>query len=305
MNPGIEEIEFRHLRYFVAVAEELNFTRAAQKLNIAQPPLSQQISKLEGHLGVKLFIRSKPQIELTNAGKILLGEAQQILVKVEKAIQNTRWTGQGLIGSLSVGYVGSASFFVLPGILRYLKDHYPHIELELIELETDEQVEQLLKHRIDVGLLRSPVTERRLNIKVIMQEPMRLVLPENHPLGDKPGLSIHDLEKEPFIMLPHRLAPNPFNQLMAMFRQAGYAPKISQEALQIQTILNLVAAGMGISFVPASVENIKRTDIIYRSLKEPTPVMEMAVAWNPNNYTPVVDTFLKTIEATGPFNGNF
>jgi DNA-binding transcriptional LysR family regulator len=296
----LEEIELRHLRYFVAIAEEMNFTRAAKKLNIAQPPLSQQISKLEAKIGVKLFVRTKPQIQLTAAGKTLLGEAQLILAQVEKAVQNARQTGLGQIGSLIVGYVGSATFYVLPKILKAFWERYPQVKLELIELETDEQMAQLLGNRMDIGFLRPPINESGLNLKILMQEPMVLALPENHPMAVFSEIAIQDLKNEAFIMLPHRLAPTPYHQIIAMFQQAGYLPTVSQEALHIQTIINLVAARLGISLVPASVERIKRSDVIYRAIRPPVPVIEMAAAWNPHNFTPVINSFLTTIDEILP-----
>lgn len=290
-------MELRHLRYFITVAEELHFGRAAQRLHMAQPPLSQQIRQLEKELGVQLFQRTKRSVQLTDAGQVFLVEAQRILVQVAQAVLTAQQASRGEIGQLVVSFVSSAAYNVLPKTLQVFRVSFPDVNLILHELTTDKQLQGLRDGWIDLGFLRPPVEDDTLNIATIFQESLVVALPENHPLSVQKQIPLKALINELFILFPRHLGPKLYDQIVSLCQQAGFSPKVIQEAIQMQTIVSLVAAEIGIALVPASLQNLQRTGVIYRAIQEATPQAEIAVIWRCNDLSPVLQQFLKVVKA--------
>ncbi|MDF5718530.1 MAG: LysR family transcriptional regulator [Rhizonema sp. NSF051] len=288
-------MELRHLRYFVTLAEELHFGRAAERLHIAQPPLSQQIRQLEIELGFDLFHRTKRKVQLTVAGLVFLEEAQQILKQLEQAIQIGRQTSRGEIGQLAIGFVSSAGYNVLPKILRTFRISLPGVVLELRELTTFQQVQWLRERRIDVGFIRPPIEETGFSTETIFREPLVVALPETHPLANKLNLSLASLCSEPFILFSRINAPGLYDTLISLCQQAGFSPMVVQEAIQMQTIVSLVAAEIGVAIVPASLQHLQRTGVVYKILQEATPEVPLNMIWRQNDISPTVQQFIEVV----------
>lgn len=288
-------MELRHLHYFVAVAEELNFSRAAERLHIAQPPLSQQIQNLEAELGVKLFERTKRHVALTVPGKVFLEKVRQVLQQVDQAIEAAQRANRGEVGRLVVGFNSSATYSVLPKILRVFGDRCADVELDLHELTTTQQLERLHQSQIDVGILYLPIDSDKLNAIAVWQEALVVALPENHALVSRLEVSIKALEREPFIMPPHRLGGGLYGQIVRFFQQVDFVPNVVQEAVQLQTAISLVAGGVGVTLVPASLQNLQRSGVVYKRLEEPTPEVAIAVAWRQHDSSPTVQRFIEAV----------
>lgn len=288
-------IELRHLRYFIAVAEELHFGRAAERLHMAQPPLSQQIRQLEAELGFQLFRRTKRSVELTEAGQVFLEECQRILRQLDQAVQTGRKASRGEMGQLVVGFVSSAAYNVLPLILSHFRRSVPDVELALHELTTDQQLHWLREGRIDVGFVRPPIDDPALRLLTILQEPLVVALPEAHGLAAQSQVSLRSIAAESFILFPRSLAPGLYDQIISLCQQADFSPKVVQEAIQMQTIVSLVAAEMGVAIVPVSLQNLQRKGVVYRELQEPTPKAAIAVVWN-SDLSPTVQRFLEVVQ---------
>ncbi|WP_346293719.1 LysR substrate-binding domain-containing protein [Sphaerothrix gracilis] len=285
-------MELRHLRYFIAVAEELHFSRAAERLCISQPPLSQQIRSLEEELGVKLFERTKRHVQLTEAGKVFLDRCYVVLAQLEQAIVATQRVERGEVGQLEIGFVGSATYTVLPEILSVFREQFPAVDLRLHELTTAQQIYALHNKQVDVGIVRSAITEPGLEVKCILQESLMLALPKTHPLSAQTNVSLSTLKNELFILFPAKMGPAFYEQIIDICQQAGFRPKVAQEAVQMQTIIGLVAAELGIAFVPASLKNFPRSGVVYRPLQEKTPKTRLYLAWRQHDASPVLEAFL-------------
>lgn len=290
-------IELRHLRYFVAVAEELNFTRAAARLHMAQPPLSQQIRQMEEALGVRLFDRTKHEVRLTDAGRAVLVEARQTLAQADRVGIAARRVSEGVTGTLRVGFPGSFPHTTLPAILRAFRSKFPGVQLNLQECSTEEQLELLAAGKIDVGFVRLPVENapESLAVKPILREPLILALPKRHPLARRAKVPVRALAGEPFVLFPRHAAPGLYDQIEAICRRARFKPTVAQEATQIQTIISLVSAGLGIAIVPRSMQTLHREHVVYRPLQGPSVMTEMAIAYEKDNPSMALKSFLGVI----------
>jgi DNA-binding transcriptional LysR family regulator len=305
LNPKIpnRKMELRHLRYFVTLAEELHFGRAAERLHIAQPPLSQQIRQLETELGFELFHRTKRSVKLTEAGQVFLGEVQQILKQLEQAIQIGRQTNRGEMGQLIVGFVGSATYNILPTILRTFRNCVPGVSLELHELTTHEQLQWLRDGRMDVGFVRSPIEDDIFSLEVIFAESLVVALPETHLLAKVKSVNLRSLASEPFILFPRLLAPGLYDLIISLCQQAGFSPSVTQEAIQMQTIVSLVAGGLGVAIVPESLQNLQRTGVVYKPIQEttlkvgqtPSLSSDIAIIWRRNDTSPILQRFVEVV----------
>ncbi|HVE08198.1 MAG TPA: LysR family transcriptional regulator [Paraburkholderia sp.] len=265
-------MELRHLRYFVAVAEERNFTRAAQRLHIAQPPLSRQMQQLEEVLGVALFVRNSRPVELTDTGRFFYSHAVQLLAQMTELESMTRRVGK-IERSLSVGFVGSTLYGMLPKIIRRFRDEHRTIELTLHEMSTMDQIQALKDGRIDVGFGRIRLEDPRIRRIVLREERMIVALPLGHPLLDAgAALSLHDLLSETLIIFPKAPRPSYADQVLAAFHDRGLKPERIYETRELQIALGLVAAGEGVSVVPGSVYGLKRDDVGYKELDDPNLV---------------------------------
>ncbi|MBH8574625.1 LysR family transcriptional regulator [Nostocaceae cyanobacterium CENA369] len=291
-------MEIRHLRYFIAVAEELHFSRAAERLHIAQPPLSQQIQQLELELGVELFHRkTKRQVQLTEAGQVFLQEAYQLLAQLEKAIDLTQRTGRGEKGQLRVGFTSLVTYNLLPQILRKFREKYSEVELVLQEMTTTQQEQALQNRHIHVGFAHPPLEDNTLHQQCIQQEALIVALPETHLLAEQECIPMRSLAEEFFIMFPRHLGPGLYDQIVSLCQQGNFSPKITQEAIQMQTIIGLVSAGMGIAIVPSSLKNLQRSGVVYRPFQEKTPLIETTIVWQQEDITPVLQQFLQVVKS--------
>ncbi|AOJ05846.1 MULTISPECIES: LysR family transcriptional regulator [Burkholderia] len=265
-------MELRHLRYFVAVAEEQNFTRAAERLHIAQPPLSRQIQQLEDALGVMLFERHARPLKMTDAGRFFYSHAVQLLAQTAELESMTKRVGK-IERSLSVGFVGSTLYGMLPRIIRRFRDEYGEVELSLHEMSTMDQIKALKEGRIDVGFGRIRHEDPSVRRIVLREERMIVALPVGHPLeAAKPLLSLHDLVNETLIIFPKTPRPSYADQVLAAFHDRALKPQKIYETRELQIALGLVAAGEGVSVVPRSVHGLKRDDVSYKELDDPNLV---------------------------------
>lgn len=233
-------MELRHLRYFVTVAEELHFGRAADRLQMAQPPLSQQIRQLEQELGVQLLYRTKRTVQLTESGRVFLQQARQILAQSEQAIEMAQRASRGEVGRLAIGFVGSATYSILPLALRTFRRRFPDVHLLLREMTTTEQIEALHDNQIQLGFVRSPLNDAELSVETILQESFVAVLPKDHVLASQDQVLLPSLANEPFVFFPRHLGTGFYDQIVDMCQQAGFTPHVAQEAIQMQTIVSLV-----------------------------------------------------------------
>jgi len=289
-------IELRHLRYFVTVAEELHFGRAAERLHMAQPPLSQQIRQLESELGFELFHRTRRRVELTQAGQVFLTECQKVLQQLDLAIQTGRQASRGEVGQLSIGFVSSAAYNVLPEILQQFRLQAPGVTLELQELTSDQQLARLREGRLDVGFVRPPIPTEDMESMTVFQEDLGVALPAHHPLAHEAAVPLRSLAHQPFILFPRPLAPGLYDQIISLCQRANFSPQVVQEAIQMQTIISLVAAEIGVAIVPVSLENLKRTGVVYRPLQEDTPQAAIALVWQQHPTSPTIQRFLEVVK---------
>lgn len=290
-------MQLRQLQYFVAVAEELHFARAAERLHMAQPPLSRQISALERDLGVTLFRRSKRRVELTDAGALFLLEARRTLEQADRAALVARRAGRGEVGRLEIAYSSSVPFTPLfPQLMKEFHSAYPELELTLGEMTTREQLEALVDGRLDIGFVRPPILyprPRALALRTLLREPFLVAFHRNHPLAHKSKLTMAALAKERFVMYPANYGTGFYDQITKLCRNAGFEPIVSQEAKQITAILSLVSAGVGITLIPASMKNIATNDIVYRTIDGAAAEAEVALAYRREDRSNAIKAFVK------------
>ncbi len=288
-------VEIRHLRYFIAVAQESNFSRAAEKLHISQPPLSQQIRQLEEDLGVTLIERGSRPVSLTEAGKFFFEQAQGIVEHFDEFLAKTQKMGRGEEGTLTVAFVSSSTYELMPRILRTFRKLYPQVNLNLIEKNTPQQLEALKSKQINIGIGRPFSEHEEITSVFIQDETVVVAVPSEHPLSLKKSVSLLSLEKEE--MISFYLFPEPSfgSFVMATCRKAGFEPKIAQRTGELQTALGLVAAGMGVALLPASVEHTSREGVKYIPLKKPSPTISLVAAYRKDDTSPILQLFLQVI----------
>ncbi|NIE99400.1 LysR family transcriptional regulator [Pantoea sp. Acro-805] len=289
--------ELSQLRFFLAVATELNFSRAAKRLNMTQPPLSRQIQLLEHQLGVELFERTTRTVVLTAAGRRFFIEAQDLLQRAHVAMLNTQKMSQGNIGSVNISFVASAVYAFLPMVVARGKEIYPHIDISLREMTTGEQFEALRLRQSDIGLVRAPSALTGVNSEILVNEPFVLAVPRQHELATLSDITITHLDKQPFIM--YALSTwQPFYELLTgMFRSNNIQPDYVQYIGSTLTILSLVNAGMGMAFVPESAARILFDDIVYRHITLPAGIESLLyLAWREDNDNPAFKVMLELIK---------
>ncbi|NJL48178.1 MAG: LysR family transcriptional regulator [Leptolyngbyaceae cyanobacterium SM2_5_2] len=297
-------MEFRQLKYFIKVAEELHFGRAAESLHLSQPALSKQIQVLEESLNIQLFERTKHWVKLTIAGQKFLGTAHRILHEVEEGIQITRQVADGEIGRLRIGFTETTLFSLAPDIVRTYREQYPQVELILTSGGTETQAEALRTHQIDVGFVYLPIREPSLAIHPLFEEVYIAALPTTHRLARHRQIELQSLVNEPLIFYPRSLAPVLYANFIKCCEHAGFVPHIVQEAELAQTRLGLAAANVGISFVLSHVQNLSAKGVIYRPLIGDFLMLKLALAWRRNESSPVVHEFLKVVKAIKFANGS-
>lgn len=292
--------DFRQLRYFIAVAEELSFTRAAQRLHLSQPPLSQQIQALEQDLGVRLLERDKRNVTLTEPGRLFLEQARQILAMAEDTRIRVTEAAAGFSGHLKLAYTVSVSFHpAMPQTLLRLGQRAPNIRVWLSEMYTEPQFAAVRSGQIDVGFVRDmPSHEddaRALRLDIIDHEPLLLALPSGHRLAGRESLELGEVAGEPFVIQPRELAATLYDRLVQLTAKVGFHPVVRQQAQQLNGLIALVAAGIGLALVPASMQVVKLAGVSYVPLVDPDAYLLLAVASRAENPSPVVSQFLETV----------
>lgn len=286
-------MELRHIRYFLTVAEELHFGRAAERLHVSQPPLSQQIRQLEAELGVTLFERNQRNVQLTEAGKLYAQEMRELLDKLEEAGLRARQAADGIVGSLSVGFVASATYSWLPRIYRRFHDAFPKISLSLDELSTAEQIEALHSGRIHVGIGRPPIGDSTLDVQLLADEPLAVAMPAHHPLAQRDVIDLAELASEPFVLFPRRPRPGWVDIVRDACQQAGFVPSVAQEVQELSSAVTLAAAGIGVAVVPASAQALSLPDLAYKHLSDKTPKTRLVTLHRGADVSPLIDNFLR------------
>lgn len=293
-------MELRHLRYFIAVAEELHFGHAAARLHLAQPPLTRQIQQLEAELKVTLFQRTKRRVQLTRAGEVLLAEARALMTAADNAVAAAQRAARGESGRLAIGFVGTATYEVLPVLLRPFHNRYPAVDIALSEMSSQEQAPAIHERRIHVGLMRPSLPDRSIATLMLQQEPLVAAVWEGHPLAERPQIALNALRDENFVLYPIRPKPNFADQLVEFCVQAGFVPRVVQEAQETQTAISLVAAGIGVTLAPHSVEKLGWPGVVYRPIAPPAPLSELIAAYRPDEESPVLKAFLDVARETMP-----
>jgi DNA-binding transcriptional LysR family regulator len=260
-------VEIRHLRYFLAVADTLHFGKAAARLGIAQPPLSQQIKNLERILGYPLFYRTTRGVRLTGVGEFFQERARNTVANLRDDVEMARYIGAGKVGVLEVGFSGSVMFTTFPKAIEAYRRNYPNVELRLRELVTSEQLSALVDGSLSVGFLRDGEYREGLSIEPILREHYIAVLPAAHRLSRKAVISPADLKDEPFVLFARKMGNLAFDRTIACCEAVGFRPKIVQDAPQWPTVLRLIAAGLGVSIAPACLEGLKMPGVVYRKLR--------------------------------------
>ncbi len=288
-------MEFRQLRYFVTVAQELHFGRAAERLDITQPALSKQIRVLEQELGIQLLSRTKRTVGLTPAGQAFSTQARQLLKQAEEAIALAQRTARGEVGTLTIGFTPTATYTILPKAITSFRSRFPQVELNMRELSTEGQVTALNQSQIDLGFLHPPIDARGLELYPILSEEFVVVLPKEHRLHQKKSLSLRDLATESFILHSRSEGPFLYDEFFKLCRQAGFPPKIAQETDSHQSRICLVAAGIGITFIPAGLPILGSENLICKPLEDLPIKLEFAAAWRSPIATPTLSKFLTVL----------
>jgi DNA-binding transcriptional LysR family regulator len=293
-------VELRHLRYFVAVAETRHFGRAAARLHLAQPALSQSVRQLEAELGAPLLLRTTRQVSLTPAGEFFLEQARGVLTAVEDGARGVGRIAEGRLGLVRIAFTGTAAFSQLPRIARLVKQELPGVALEIhADLLTPAQTEGLLAGRLDLGVLRLPVGTDRLAVRTLAVEHLGLALPADHPLTTEPAVALPDLRREDFITYAEdHSAVN--EALHRTCREAGFAPRVEHRAPGTAVLLALVAAGLGVSLVPESVRALPLAGVVFRDVAG-TALTELGLARRADDDSPLVTRVLEVLEADGLF----
>ena len=265
------------MKYFIAVAEELHFGHAAERLHMAQPPLSQQIKKLEQELGVQLLNRTKRKVELTPAGKLFLDEARLTLQQAERAQRIAQEAERGMRGRLRIGFVTSACYSIVPILIRRFRQENPLIDLEMIEMTPSQQIEAMEDGTIDAGLLRPPIGPSCMLVKTLFEEPMVVALPSDHRKGAETSIDLKTLAEDAFILFPRHHGPGIYDVVMKTCHEADFTPNVSYAPNEMQTLLTYVASGLGVALVPQSLSVFHPGAIVYRPLRGRWVGIELAM----------------------------
>lgn len=270
--------DLRLLSAFVALAEEQHFRRAAERLHLTQPVLSRHLQQLEREVGVRLLERTTRRVELTDAGRVFLDASRQLLHDAERAAVRAQRAAHGEIGWLTLGFVDSAAFALLPALLRELAEARPELTVRLRELSTEPQL-VALREDVDVGVLREVDTAEGLVVRPLVTEPLCAALPSGHPLAERDGLRLAELADEPFVLFPRPQVPRVHDHLLAICDTAGFRPRIRAHALQYTTLLALVSAGQGVALVPTAARAIRRPDVAMVPLTDRHATSQLSLGW--------------------------
>ena len=287
-------MELRTLRYFVTLAEELHFGRAARRLAITQPPLSLAIRALEQELGVALFARTRRVVELTHAGAAFRDEAAAILARADEARRLALAADRGQVGRLVIGFMSASTYTLMPPVLREFAARHPQVRLDLRELTLPQQLAALRRGDIDAGFVRPPVADAELDSEVLLEEPLLVALPSGHPLAAQRRIALAQIAGQPFVMFQRLPGLVLHDLVLGWCLQQGMTPNVVQEASQTHAIVGLVSAGIGVALVPASARDMRPRDVEFRPLRERSPKVGTALAWRRGDASPVLRAFLAT-----------
>ena len=289
-------LELRHLRYFVAVAEELHFGRAARRLHMAQPPLSQQIRQLEGLVGAALLRRTSRRVELTPAGAAFLEGARRTLSAAEGALETARRVGRGELASVRVGFTDSAALSIFPAAVRRHRRAFPEVRLDMVEGPTRAHVQAVEDAHLDLAVVRGPIAPSPgVAAEAVFREPLVVALHASHPLAARRRIALEALRGEPMVLFPRHLPPEFHDWITRLCMEKGFVPEAAHNGAEYQTILSLVAADVGVSLVPASVRSIAPPDVRFRPLADCAETAEIAVVYRPDRAFPAMSAFLQTL----------
>ncbi|MFF6776753.1 LysR family transcriptional regulator [Streptomyces sp. NPDC012637] len=295
------DIPLAQLHAFVVLADELHFGHAAARLGIAQPPLSQQIRRLEDKVGHPLFHREPGRVTLTPAGRELLPVARRVLGELSDGLAAARAVGSGRAGRLRIGFSASLALTVLPGLLRTFRERFPDADLDIREMTSAPQIAALHDRTIDIGLLREPPSgEQELGFRTVLTEPFVAVLPASHPLASQRTVRVAQLADAPFVLPPRDVGPQLHDRITGLCTAAGFTPRIAQRAVEWQTVCALVETGLGVSLAPASIRRIRLGNVAFRRVAPGTTRTRVAVAWRRNDPNPLVDHLLTTVGNAAP-----
>ncbi|MBZ7395725.1 LysR family transcriptional regulator [Klebsiella grimontii] len=274
-------IELRHLRYFIAVAEELHFGHAAARLNISQPPLSQQIQILEQQIGARLFARTNRSVSLTEAGRQFLADSRQILSQVDDAAARAARLHHGETGELRIGFTSSAPFIkAVSDTLSTFRRRYPDVHIQTRETNTREQIVPLNEGALDLGLMRNTQLPETLVWERVLREPLLAMVSRDHPLASQPRVSLRELAREPFVFFDPHVGTGLYDDILGLLRRYDLTPTIAQEVGEAMTIIGLVAAGLGVSILPASFRRVQLSEMCWLPIEEQDAVSEMWLVWS-------------------------
>lgn len=289
-------MELRHLRYFQAVARELNFTRAAERLHMAQPPLSRQIRELEEELGVQLFDRSGRALKITEAGRFLNEQSLQLSARLQEIVESTKKIGSNEKQWFGIGFVPSTLYGFIPEMIRAMRSLDAKVEIGLSELITTQQIEALKAGRIDIGFGRIVLDDPDIVRTVILEEPLVAVLPADDPLLAAATLTLGQLSARPFILYPARPRPSFADHVMGLCRAHGHSLRVVHEANELQTAIGLVASGLGVTLVPESVRGLRRDDIAYRALDTPGFISPVIMSYRADDRSPFLQKVISLVQ---------
>lgn len=293
-------MEIRHLRYFLVLAEELHFNRAAERLHIAQPALSQQVRQLEKELNVELFIRTTRKVELTLAGASLKKHALEILSNVESVKDLVARVATGETGRLTLGFTGSATYDLLPRIARAVREKMSGVSLVLRgEMATASQIGALRSNALDIGFLRPPISEE-FHQRVVRTDYLSLLMPASHPLAGEESIDLAHMADESFIQYSPSADPATFTIVSSAYQQAGFEAIVHQEVDATSVMVSLVAAGLGMALVPNSVSHVRVDGAVIRPLSSPIIPMNLVAAWRVGNDLPPISRFLEILDQEFP-----
>lgn len=290
------QIELRHIKYFLAVAEDLHFRKAAEKLFISQPGLSRQIKQMEQDLGVRLFERHNRKVELTETGLYLKEELTRNLKELEQTLAHAKLLHEGVDGHLKLGYVGSAMQQIIPNLLLKFKEEHPNIIFDLKEMDNHRQVQDLLSKDIDIGFLRLENIPKKLEVLPVLKENFCLVLPKNHPIDTANFTDLSQFKEEAFIMFDPSYSPSYHERVMQIFWDSGFEPIISHNTIHANSIYRLVENNLGISIVPKSLQFGYSTDVKFIELDKINHQTVLSVVWNKENRNPILRQVLDLVE---------
>jgi len=289
-------MEYRRLKFFVAVAEELHFTRASARLRIAQPHLSQEIRRLEREIGVELFVRTKRSVALTTAGRAFLERVRTVLDDTAGAVYAAQRASRGETGRIRLGFVTVAAVDVIPNATARFRSAYPDVEVLLKDVQSDEGLEAVRAGQLDLCLLHPPRTvDPALNIETIWLEPLVAVLPLSHPLADKHRISLQRLKSEPWVINPRETGSRLHDEIIAACEAAGFEPRVAQRSARVTTTISMVASGIGVALMPITSARLAFGGAVYRQLRPPGSSIPVAFAWRQDQTAPVLAHFMAVV----------